>query len=199
MNEDLVFRPLNIERWDDFAELFGPRGAYGGCWCMWWRKTRKQFELDQGDANREQMHSLVRRGIIPGILAYHEEAPIGWCSVAPREQFASLERSPVLKRIDDLPVWSMVCFYIAKPHRGKGVCEALIRGAVDYALKQGAKIIEAYPTVSTSDSQPPVSVFMGIPRVFERAGFQLCARPSKSKIIMRYEPKGDEINGNRPR
>jgi len=34
----------------------------------------------------------VRRGITVGILAYAEGEPIAWCSIAPRETYAALER-----------------------------------------------------------------------------------------------------------
>jgi hypothetical protein len=93
----LEYQPLTPELWDDFETLFGSRGAYGGCWCMWWRTTRKEFEHNQRTGNRQAMKTIVDSGKIPGILAYHQGKPVGWCSVAPREHYSSLERSPVLK------------------------------------------------------------------------------------------------------
>jgi GNAT superfamily N-acetyltransferase len=182
----LEFHPLTMDRWPDFETLLGPHGAYGGCWCMWWRSTRREFEERQGEGNRQAMKAIVEAGKVPGILAYHEGKPVGWCSVAPRETYGSLERSPVLKRVDDAPVWSIVCFYIAKDYRGKGIAEELIRAAVEYVKSQGGKVVEAYPTEPRTRQLPPVSSFMGIPRVFQRAGFVEIARPSKSKVIMRY-------------
>ncbi len=182
----LSFHPLTPERWDDFVELFGEHGAYGGCWCMWWRLTRREFEQQQGQANKRAMHAIVGSGEVPGILAYRDERPVGWCGVAPREQFGSLERSPVLKRLDDQPVWSIVCFFIAKGCRGQRIAERLVRGAVQYVRKQGGSIVEAYPVLPRSEKVPPVSSFMGLPAMFERAGFVECARPSKTRIIMRY-------------
>jgi len=110
---------------------------------------------------------------------------VGWCSVAPREEFSSLERSPVLKRLDDQPVWSIVCFYVAKGFRGQGVAEALIGGALDYVKGRAGAIVEAYPTPSKKTPLAPVSSFMGLPAMFARAGFVECARPSRSKVIMR--------------
>ena len=117
----MLFKPLTKDRWSDFEELFGKRGAYGGCWCMWWRLTRKEFEQGQGEGNRQAMHAIVNSGKIPGILAYHKGKPVGWCSVAPREQFGPLERSRILKRIDDRAVWSIVCFFVAKGLRRQGI------------------------------------------------------------------------------
>jgi GNAT superfamily N-acetyltransferase len=178
--------PLTSERWSDFEELFGEHGAYGGCWCMWWRLSRREFEEKHGEKNRLEMKAIVESGEIPGILCYEDGKTVGWCSVAPRDHFPSLNRSPVLKRIDDTPVWSIVCFFVAAEHREKGLIQRLLRGAIDYVQSQGGKVIEAYPTIQKGDRLPPVSIFMGSPSMFEKAGFIECARPSKRKIIMRY-------------
>jgi len=185
-NKKLVCYPLTAERWRDFEELFGPRGAYGGCWCMWWRLSRKEFEKGQGENNKLVMKNIVTSGKIPGILGYYDNSVVGWCSVGPREDYSSLNRSPVLKPIDDLPVWSIVCFFIAKKFRGQKILLQLINGAVQYVKEQGGNIVEAYPTIPRGRELPPVTSFMGIPQVFENAGFQKCAQASPSKIIMRY-------------
>ena len=87
------FHRLTLERWADFEELFGEHGAAGGCWCMWWRLTGKEFDAQKGEGNRTAMKAIVDSGRVPGILAYHEGHPVGWCSVAPREEFPRLERS----------------------------------------------------------------------------------------------------------
>jgi hypothetical protein len=182
----LEFLPLTQKRWADFEELFGPRGAYGGCWCMWWRLTRREFEANQGQDNREAMRSLVEAGEVPGILAYSDREAVAWCSVAPREHFGSLNRSPVLKRLDDTPVWSIVCFFVKKSHRHQRLIHSLIEAAIAYVRSQGGQVVEAYPTIPKSDRVPHVSSYMGLPTMFEATGFVECARPSKSKVIMRY-------------
>ncbi len=64
----MEFKPLTPNNWDDFEDLMGPRGAYGGCWCMWWRLTRKVFEQQQGEGNRRAMQAIVASGRVPGIL-----------------------------------------------------------------------------------------------------------------------------------
>ena len=153
---------------------------------MWWRLPRSEFEKSHGAGNRRQMKRIVDSGIIPGLLAYRDGKPIGWCSVAPREQFGVLERSRVLKRLDDQPVWSLVCFYIHKDYRGQGVGEKLIRGAVKYVKSRGGRIIEAYPTLPRGRTLAPVSSFVGLPRVFKKVGFVECKQPSASRVIMRY-------------
>jgi GNAT superfamily N-acetyltransferase len=183
---DLQFQPLTMDRWPDFEALFGPQGAYGGCWCMWWRSTRREFAQRGNEGNRQAMKALVQSGQIPGIMAYHQGQPVGWCSVAPREQYGALERSPVLKRLDDTSVWSLVCFFVADDYRGQKVAKSLIQAAVEYVRSQGGQVVEAYPTQPDDGRLPTVSSFMGVPAIFERAGFEECARPSKRKVIMRY-------------
>jgi GNAT superfamily N-acetyltransferase len=182
----LAFRPLTPARWDDFVKLFGRHGAYAGCWCMWWRESRAEFEKNLGAGNRRAMRSIVAAGGVPGILAYAAGEPAGWISVAPREDFPSLERSRNLKRIDDRPVWSIVCFFVDRDYRGLGIAVPLIRAAVAYAARKGAKIVEAYPTLPQTGRAADPSIYMGIPAMFERAGFVECARPTERKRIMRY-------------
>jgi GNAT superfamily N-acetyltransferase len=182
----LEYHPLAPDRWNDFEKLFGKRGAYGGCWCMWWRCSRREFEKNQGEKNRLAMKKLVDSGNIPGLMAYYEDNAIGWCSVAPREEYSALERSRVMKRLDEEPVWSIVCFFIDKKFRDLGIGERLINAAVEYVRKNGGYIVEAYPTYPKENRLPPVSSFMGFPQLFERAGFTECARPSRSRSIMRY-------------
>jgi GNAT superfamily N-acetyltransferase len=183
----LGFKPLTQDCWEDFTELFGKNGAYGGCWCMWWRVSRREFEAQQGEKNRQSIKTMVDAGEIPGIIAYLEGRPVGWCAMAPRETFSAIERSPVLKRVDDQPVWSLPCFFIRRQQRSRGVAGALIQAAIEFVKSQGGTIIEAYPTRPRSDQKlPPVSSFMGVPALFKKAGFEECARPSDSRVIMRY-------------
>ncbi len=183
---NIIIKPLLTENWEDFETLFGPKGAYGGCWCMWWRIPRKQFEEGQGQKNHDAMKAIVDSGTIPGLIAYKDNVPCGWCSVAPREHYSTIERSRVLARIDDQPVWSLVCFFIDKNFRGEAMSEKLVLGAIEYVKSQGGKIIEAYPANIHKKKMSPVSTYMGIPTILKKAGFKEISRPSKSKIIMRY-------------
>lgn len=181
----LRFAPLEAARWSDLEKLFGPKGAYGGCWCMYWRETRREFAARAGSGNKRAFRSIVRSRRPTGVLAYAGEAPVGWCAVAPREDYPALERSPVLKRIDDEPVWSITCFYVAREHQGRGVMGALISAAKRYVRERGGRLVEAYPTVPRSARLAPVSSYMGIPSAFEREGFETVARPSKTRLVMR--------------
>jgi GNAT superfamily N-acetyltransferase len=178
--------PLSNERWNDFEDLFGTHGAVGGCWCMWFRLKRKEFDVRRGDRNHLLMRSIVEAGEVPGILAYDGDQAAGWCSVAPREAFPVLGRSPVLKPVDEEPVWSIVCFFIAKSHRKQGLMNVLLQAAVGYAAQQGASIVEGYPVDPAMGSTPDVFAFTGVAAAFEKAGFVEVARRSPTRPIMRY-------------
>jgi GNAT superfamily N-acetyltransferase len=182
----LQYQPVTHDRWPDFERLFGKSGAYGGCWCMWWRSSRNEFESRGNSGNRKAMKTLIEEGTVPGILIYEGEQPVAWCSIAPREQYGSLNRSPVLKRIDDAQVWSLVCLFVAKEYRHQGITRSAIQSAIDYVQSQGGQIIEAYPTLPKDERLAPVSSFMGLPSMFEKVGFVVVAKPSKRKVIMRY-------------
>ena len=178
--------PLDISRWEDFETLFGERGACGGCWCMSWRLNKADFDKQKGMLNKEAMRRVVEQDEPPGLLAYRDGKAIGWCAVAPREVYIRLEKSRVLKRIDDKPVWSISCFFIAKEHRNSGISGILIRGAISYCREKGAEIIEAYPEVPYSSKVPDAFMWKGIPSAFEREGFVIAEKRSRSRPIMRY-------------
>ena len=184
---ELQFAPLTPERWEGLERLFGRHGASGGCWCMWWRTTRKQFECNGNEGNRRAFKSIVDGGLVPGILAYRESEPVGWCSVARREHYGALERSPVLRRIDDRSVWSIVCFYVPRTEQNKGIASGLVQAAVEYVGEQGGELIEAYPRIPREGRLPPGSSYMGTPALFEKVGFKIVDHPSKSRLIMRLE------------
>jgi GNAT superfamily N-acetyltransferase len=187
LNKDmLVFKPVTIGEWPDMQRLFGPNGADGGCWCMWWRIKRSEFDHNHGEPNRQAMEAIIRSGEVPGLLAYLDTEPIGWCSVAPREAFPVLDRSPVLKRIDDQPVWSIVCFYIAPNFRRGGLTRLLIEAAINYARSRGATIVEAYPVDPETSRVDPGEAFTGLIDTFRKAGFKEVARRSKRRAILRY-------------
>lgn len=182
--------PVTADRWPDLEGLFGKQGAYAGCWCMFWRLKRSDFKALKGDGTRAVLQSMVCENRIPGVLAYVGEQAAGWCSIGPREHYTALEASRILKRVDDQPVWSVVCFYISKPYRRAGLMEALLRGAIDFAHQQGAKIIEGYPI----DLQTPrlagqnlgsYSGYMGIASVFRKLGFIEVGQASETQLIMR--------------
>ena len=182
----ITFSSLTPERWSDFEKLFGPRGACGGCWCMYWRLSRTQYEEQRGELNRRTIKALIDSGNIPGILAYDDDEPVGWCSIAPREEFPTLGRSRILKPVDDQSVWSVVCFFVARHARRKGITVQLLKAAVEYAGSNGARIIEGYSVEPKAGKSPDVFVFTGLSSAFIKAGFTEVLRRSATRPIMRY-------------
>jgi GNAT superfamily N-acetyltransferase len=183
------FHPLTLDRWDDFETLFGERGACGGCWCMTWRLARSQFDRQKGSGNKRTMKKLVTHGPPPGILAYAGKEPVGWCSVAPRQDFPALKRSRVLKPVDDKLVWSITCLFIAKPLRNQGLSARLLKTAVEFAGKSGATIVEGYPYDLTGKTSPLPDPFVwtGLISAYQKAGFAEVARRSPTRPIMRKQ------------
>lgn len=183
----LVFHPATPSRWSDLEELFGERGACGGCWCMYWRLPRGEWSAGKGNRNRSAFRKLVSSNEKPGVIAYAGKEAVAWCAIAPREEFLSLARSRVLKPVDDKQVWSITCMFVKKPYRRRGVSVAMLRAAVEFAAKRGARIVEGYPTTPTMEKTPDPFVYMGVPSAFKAAGFKEVARRSETRPIMRFE------------
>ncbi|HEX2296576.1 MAG TPA: GNAT family N-acetyltransferase [Actinomycetota bacterium] len=181
----LEVRPLTSERWRDLETLFGSRGAVGGCWCMWWRLPRAEYERTKGDGNRARLRTLVDGGAVPGVLGYLGDEPVAWCAVEPRDAYPVLDRSRVLKRVDAAPVWSVTCFFIAKEHRDRGLGTAMLRAAVAHAAEAGALLVEGYPVDPVKDRMPTVFAHTGFVEMFRAAGFEEVERRSPTRPIMR--------------
>lgn len=154
---------------------------------MWWRQTSDEFRKHKGEDNRQALRELTANRMPPGIIAYTGSIPVGWCSVAPREQFPRLDRSPVLKKVDETPVWSVVCFFVARDYRKTGISIRLLEAAVNYVRLKGGCIVEGYPRETNLEKEPDTSVYTGLYSVFLKAGFTEIARRSKSRPIMRYQ------------
>ncbi|OGC85109.1 MAG: hypothetical protein A2W07_00845 [candidate division Zixibacteria bacterium RBG_16_43_9] len=183
---DLEFHQVTSKRWKDLENLFGERGACAGCWCMFWRLSRADWEKQGGEKNRKALKKIIDSGEIPGILAYAGGKPVGWCSIAPRERFVRLENSRVLKRVDEKSAWSVVCFFVTKTARKKGVTVELLKSAIGYAKKKGAKIVEGYPVEPKKGKMPDVFAYTGLASAFRQAGFKEVLRRSETRPIMRY-------------
>jgi GNAT superfamily N-acetyltransferase len=182
----MKFLPVTKKRWTDFETLFGERGACGGCWCMFWRLPRKEFESQKGEGNRKAMKTIIQAGKIPGILGFSQDRPVAWCSVAPRDEFSALDRSRILKPVDNLPVWSISCFFVEKKYRRKGLSTQMIKAAVDYVKKNGGSVVEAYPVEPKKDKMADAFAWTGLASAFIKAGFKECARRSSTRPIMRF-------------
>ena len=181
----LTFSPVTSANWHDLERLFSERGVQNGCWCMYWREPRHEFSHNYGEGNKKALKKITDSGAVPGILAYQDGVPVGWCSVAPRTEFGVLSRSPTLKPVDDQPVWSIVCFFVSKPVRHSGISQKLIQAAVVYAAEHGAKIVEAYP-IEPEAKSIEYERYTGLTTTFQKAGFKEVLRRSDRRPIMRY-------------
>ena len=181
----LEVHPLTPDRWPDFEALFGPRGACAGCWCMWWRLSRAQFVAGKGEKNKKAMKAIVKSGEVPGLIAYAEGQSVGWVALAPRERYVRLAKARTLKPLDDQPVWSVTCFFVAKGFRRRGVTVELLKAAEVFAARRGATLLEGYPSDTRGKALPDPFVYTGLPGAFEKAGFQEAARPAPTRPVMR--------------
>jgi GNAT superfamily N-acetyltransferase len=183
----LTYEWLTKANWNKFTALFGERGACGQCWCMSYRLSKTDFEEGKHDSiNKDRMKKLVWQSKPAGILAMYEGEAIGWCALAPREDFVKLARSRVHKPIDQLPVWSIPCFFVDKAFRRQGVSVELLKAAVRLAAEEEIEVLEAYPTIPTQEPLPDAFAWIGLYRAFEQAGFRVVDRTSEHRPMMRY-------------
>lgn len=191
----LRFEPLTKENWEQFTMLFGVKGACGNCWCMYYRRSKTDFQEGKtDDGNKNAMRQLVWDNQPAGLLGFYEDIPIAWCAFAPREDFPKLKRSRVHKPIDNEPVWSVPCTFIAKDFRKLGVSVALLKGLIRYARENKIRIIEAYPTMPTQEKLPDAFAWIGLYKSFERAGFEIVDHTSGYRPMVRYYTDKDNLN-----
>src|SRR5688500_11470931 len=189
----ITVAPLTPDRWSDLEAIFNARGCSvaRGCWCMAYRLSGSREPLPRGvtraQANRAGLKALVDDGTPPGLIGYRGKVPVGWVSIGPREEYARLKRSPVVTPVDAQPVWSVVCFVVPAEHRGQGVARALLAGAVAYARKQGARLVEAYPVDKPARSNGD-SMWFGAKSLYDKAGFREVARRKPQRPVVRIKP-----------
>ena len=177
---DVVIEPATPDRIPDLARLFDQGADPRWCWCAWYRVRSIDFRTATPAANRHVLEAAAvttaREGRAPGLVAYRDAEPVGWVSVGPREDYERLEHSNVLGRVDDRPVWSIVCFVVARRSRGQGIATALLSAAIDYARDHGATLLEAYPVDAADGRVSTAAAFKGTLTMFERAGFKVVER-----------------------
>ena len=186
----LTVQPLTPERWPDLEALFNAKGCSvaRGCWCMFYRRSGSRGPLPKGtteaQANRAELKALVDSGEPPGLIGYRGKVPVGWVSIGPRDDYAKLRRSPVMKPVDDLPVWSIICFVVPSQYRRQGVARSLLDGAIAYAKKRGATLLEAYP-VDKPDRSSDDAMWFGAKSMYDAVGFEEVARRKANRPIVR--------------
>jgi GNAT superfamily N-acetyltransferase len=181
----LVICPLTPDLWPALEDLFGRNGACNGCWCMYGR-IGSAYRKRPRDQNKAAFREIVKRGPPPGLLAFDGDVAVGWCQLTPRDAVPWLDRTWRLRRVDDLPVWSLSCFYVRKGYRRRGVTSALIAAALQAAKHAKAPALEAYPF--DTDVSPSASS-TGYASTFARAGFKTIARRAPARPIMRHDLK----------
>jgi ribosomal protein S18 acetylase RimI-like enzyme len=186
----LLVRPLTPSRWPDLEALFAAKGCSmaRGCWCMAYRYSGKvpgPAGVSVAECNRRGLRALAEAGKPPpGLIAYRGKEPVGWVSLGPREQFARLARSPVMRPVDDQPVWSIICFVVPPAHRHQGVAHALLAGAVAFAAQRGARLLEAYP-IDKAERGDDAWMWFGAKSMYDRAGFTEVARRKPQRPVVR--------------
>jgi GNAT superfamily N-acetyltransferase len=178
----LTFHPVTPERLPGLARFLESHGRFRYCACMRWRMPSSLFSRSTKEGRVDALEQLVQQGTPIGVLAYLDQEPVGWCSVAPRECYAGLERYRALPRIDERPVWSVVCFFVSARIRRRGATLGLLKAAVDYAAAQGAEIIEGYPV----EPGARLYTYMGSPETFRAAGFRDVTPRRQARPVMRY-------------
>jgi GNAT superfamily N-acetyltransferase len=182
---DLTFYPVNLDRWSDFVELFESRGGPHYCWCTRWRTVDMQGKKSDKEEKKASMKARVNAGIPVGILAYLDQRPIAWCSVAPRDTYRLLGGDKT-----KTGVWSVACFFVCRTFRNTGISSRLLAAAIDYAKQNGARYVEAYPV----DPDSPSYRFMGFRQVFERHYFVYLKRLGKRRHLMILDLKTSETS-----
>ena len=166
-----VFR-ATPDRFEDVAALLGPRREDApACWCLYFRLTSAEFSALKGRERPDYLESLCARDDSPGMVAYLDGNPVGWCALGPRHEMGRLERSRTIPKVDDLPVWSVVCFVVRPGYRRRGVARTLLDGAIEYARSRGAIALEGYPVDTGGKRISATFAYVGTTTLFERAGF----------------------------
>jgi len=188
----LVVRPLTLARWGDLETIFNAKGCSvaRGCWCMYYRVSGKGHLTrprgHQRNSSKDALKSLAARDPPAGLIGYRGKTPVGWVSLGPREDFAKLAKSPIMKPVDDSPAWSVVCFVVPSEYRKQGVARELLAGAVEYATKRGVRLLEAYPVDRDAPSAADASWF-GSWNMFSAAGFEEVARRRPDRPVVRLQ------------
>lgn len=179
----LTVRPLTPDLWPALEDLFGTPGACNGCWCTYWR-IGSAYRKRPRDLNKAEFRKIVQQGPPPGLVAFAGPLAVGWCQLTPRAVLPWLDRASRLRRADEMPVWSLSCFFVRRGYRRQGVTAMLIAAALKSAKNAGARALEAYPI--DADRSPSAS-FTGFASTFARAGFKTVVRHVPPRPIMRHD------------
>ena len=166
------FEVKPAESFPDVAAVLGAKGGSVGCWCMFWRLTNPELAGNTDADNEAALRALVDSGAHPGLLLYADGEPVGWVSTAPRDEYHRVSRTKGLEYDDEPGVWSIVCVYVGKEHRGRGYTHELIAAAVDHAARNGARTVESYPVADPAQGRKN-GLSTGTVSIYEQAAFAI--------------------------
>ena len=197
VSRTLRIEPLGEATWEALAALFQEGSDPRWCWCQFWRLRSKDFAALKVPQLRDRLHDQAGSEQPPGLVALEADRALGWVSVAPRDDYQRIVHSRVIPRIDDRPVWSIVCFAVSETARHRGVGGALLDGAVAFARSRGATALEAYPlALEPGQHVDAAAVYTGTLAMFERAGFRVVAdkasdpSSTKPRVVVRRDLTG---------
>ena len=168
--------PVTPDRFEDFADVINRNRRPTHCWCLSHRLQARQVTELGGtgtEAREKAMRALCEREHPPGVVTYLDGTPVGWCNIGPRSEIPRLAESKLIRPVDDLPVWSIVCVVVRSGFRRRGVTRHLIEGAVAYAAANGAPAVEAHPVDPGDERMDLTMAFVGTRSMFEKNGFRV--------------------------
>jgi len=184
---DFEVYPVTSDRWSDLETLFGPQGAFMGCWCAYWRLRHTDFQSSSSVEHKALLKERVESEHPPGLIAYTAGEPVAWVSVEPRDRFAAFEHARVYQPVDDTPVWVVSCFYLREDVRGTGLTTQLLDAVKEHVNRSGGQAVEGYPEDPTDLADSGTPGFMGLAPAFDHAGFEEIARLSNGRPVYRAD------------
>lgn len=189
----LTVHPLTPARFEDFADVVNPNRRDTHCWCLSHRVSPADIDELGGGSRERAMRALTHRRYRPGVVAYDEGVPVGWCSIGPRSEIPRLVASKLIRPIDDVDVWSIICVVVRSGHRRRGVTTRMLEGAVAYAASRGAPAVEAYPVDAEGGRIDLTMAFVGTRAMFEKVGFEVvgstdAVASGRPRLVMRWTP-----------
>ncbi|MGH3355821.1 MAG: GNAT family N-acetyltransferase [Nocardioidaceae bacterium] len=192
MDAVITVVPATSARWEDVSGVMGVRGDPAHCWCQFFKLRGRDWQSATRESNRAALREQVcDEDLPPGVLAYVEDRPVGWCAVAPKSSYPRLLASRVsapIRAAEDDGVWSVSCFVVVVGWRRKGVAGALLRGAVGLARAHGATAVDGYPVdPDARRSVTAAELYHGTTALFLAAGFREVRRPTPGRVAVRME------------
>ena len=168
---EITVIPATVDRLEDALAVLPTHGGWG-CTCQYFRMSSGDYSRSTGEERIAALRHQMEGTPAPGVLAYEDGEPVGWCGFAPRSDYERLVRSRTIPVVDEVPVWSIVCFVVKAGHRRRGLTTKMLEAVIDYAREMGAPALEAYPIDPGEQRVSTAFLYVGTVRTFEAAGFR---------------------------